>query len=63
MDYGLRALKKYCGLVSGYSNKSGFTAPECLEERGNVVSARNKASDIYSLGMVIYELFNEKVPF
>lgn len=38
VDFGLRAIKKYSSLVNGYCNKNGFTAPECLGDKGNVVS-------------------------
>jgi len=42
IDFGLKALKKYCGLVNGYVNKTGFSAPECFKERGNVTIAISK---------------------
>lgn len=63
VDYGLRALKKYCGLVNGYINKGGFTAPELLADRGTVTNPKSKECDIYSYGMVLYDLFTEKAPF
>ncbi|CAD8188787.1 unnamed protein product [Paramecium pentaurelia] len=64
VDYGLRAIKKYASLVNGYCNKNGFTAPECLNDRGNVVShSAIKESDIYSFGMILYQLFTETIPF
>ncbi|CAD8070812.1 unnamed protein product [Paramecium sonneborni] len=64
VDYGLRAIKKYASLVNGYCNKNGFTAPECLNEKGNVVFySAIKESDIYSYGMILYHLFTETIPF
>ncbi|CAD8098992.1 unnamed protein product [Paramecium primaurelia] len=64
VDYGLRAIKKYASLVNGYSNKNGFTAPECLNDKGSVVSqSAIKESDIYSFGMILYQLFTETIPF
>lgn len=30
VDFGLFALKKYISLVDGYTNKSGYMAPELL---------------------------------
>ncbi|CAD8170357.1 unnamed protein product [Paramecium octaurelia] len=64
VDYGLRAIKKYASLVNGYCNKNGFTAPECLNDRGSVVSQMAiKESDIYSFGMILYHLFTETAPF
>jgi serine/threonine protein kinase len=47
----------------GYTNKSYYTAPELLSERGNIVSNPTTEGDVYSLGMVLYEMFNEKIPF
>lgn len=57
VDYGLKALKKYCGYVNNYINKTGYSAPESLIEKGNVVSNPTKEMDIYSLGMIYYEVF------
>lgn len=64
VDFGLRAIKKYSSLVNGYCNKNGFTAPECLGDKGSVVSqSATKESDIYSYGMILYNLFAETIPF
>lgn len=56
-------LKKYCSIILGYQNKSRFTAPEILSERGNIVQNVTTQGDIYSIGMILYEIFNEKVAF
>ncbi|CAD8204671.1 unnamed protein product [Paramecium octaurelia] len=64
VDYGLRAIKKYASLVNGYVNKNGYIAPECLSDKGSVVShSAIKESDIYSFGMILYQLFTETIPF
>jgi serine/threonine protein kinase len=47
----------------GYQNKSYYTAPELLSERGAIVSNPTKEGDIYSFGMMLYEIFTEKLPF
>lgn len=53
-DLEFEALRKYAGLFSGYKNKSAYTAPEVLKEKGNTVTAPKTQCDIYSLGMIIW---------
>lgn len=36
VDIGFLQLKKYCGISAGYINKSQYTSPELLEEKGLV---------------------------
>ena len=62
-DLGLEHLKKYVGLLEGYCNKSGWSSPEILKESGNVVIKPNYSDDVYSLGMIMWELMTEQVPF
>ena len=47
----------------GYINKSAYTACEHLNEKGVVVKPTSPSSDVYSFGMVLWELFTEKIPF
>lgn len=55
-------LKKYVGLISGYTDKTQYTAPEDLLERGNI-SSGGLEKDVYSFGMILYEIFTDTIPF
>ena len=58
MDFGLAALASQLGPTDVRSGTPAYMAPEQL--KGAEVTAR---SDIYSLGLVLYELFTGKRPF
>ncbi|CAD8155868.1 unnamed protein product [Paramecium pentaurelia] len=62
IDFGLFGIKKYQSLLQSYTNKTGFTAPELIMQRGQIVSG-SQEGDIYSVGMIMYEMFEKKVPF
>lgn len=47
----------------GYINKSQYTAPEILSKRGNVVGIGSQEGDVYSFGMILWEIFTDNVPF
>lgn len=60
-DYGLQSLKKFINLTAGYTNKSVYTAPEILTEKGRhpvysagVVTKPSKKADIYALGLIMF---------
>lgn len=59
----LTALKKYCSVVNGYSDKSQYSAPEVFSEKGNLVIKNQTSKDIYSFGLILYEIFTETIPF
>lgn len=63
MDLGFTFLKKYCALLAGYSNKGPYTAPEHLVQKGQVVENATEASDIYSFGIMLAEMFSGEAPF
>ena len=62
-DIGLTALKKYSACLFNYMNKSQFSCPQTLEEKGNVALQATEKSDVYSLGMIMWFMFREQIPF
>ena len=62
-DFFFNDLKKFCAITKGYTNKSAFTAPEYLKENGLIVNNAKSQGDVYSFGMILWELFVEKEPF
>lgn len=62
-DFGFQSLKKYCKVMIGYSNKTEYTAPEYLEEKSNIIENPRIGADIYSFGMIVWELITEMKPF
>lgn len=63
VDCGFKGLKKLISLQKGYCNKSQYTAPEHLKERNLIVKTRNKASDVYSFGIILWEIVERKKSF
>ena len=50
-------------IKGNYSNKSQYTAPEHLLEKGNLVVNAKSTSDVYSFDLILYGIFHEKEPF
>ena len=63
IDIGFLFLKKYCGISAGYVNKSQYTSPEQLEEKGSVNVNYNEKSDVYSIAMIAWKIFTLQTPF
>jgi serine/threonine protein kinase len=53
---GLHSLKKYLSLITGYTNKTLYTAVEYLRDKNSVVIKPSKPADIYSFGIILYEM-------
>lgn len=53
---GLNSLKKYLSLITGYTNKTLYTAIEHLRDKNSVILKPKKSADIYSFGMILYEM-------
>lgn len=49
-------MRKYLSLITGYTNKSMYTAVELLKDRNNVILKPNKPADVYSFGILLYEI-------
>jgi serine/threonine protein kinase len=62
-DFGLKHLKKYCGLVADYCNKSAWSSPEILKDPSNVVTKADSSDDVYSFGIILWELTFEQQPY
>lgn len=52
-DFGFHNLKTYCAMLTDYSNKDQYTAPELLKQKGRVIKKSTHAGDVYSLGMIL----------
>jgi hypothetical protein len=62
-DNGLKKLKKYAGIMLNYSNKSAWSSPEQLKERSSAAVKVYASDDVYSYGVLFWELMTEQVPF
>jgi tRNA A-37 threonylcarbamoyl transferase component Bud32 len=51
---GLHSMKKYLSLITGYTNKTMYTAIEHLKDRNNVILKPQKPADVYAFGIVLY---------
>jgi hypothetical protein len=52
-------MRKYLSLITGYSNKSMYTAVEHLKDKNNVILKPQKAADVYSFGVLLYEIITK----
>lgn len=53
---GLHSMKKYLSLITGYTNKTMYTAVEHLRDKNNVILKPKKSADVYSFGLLLYEI-------
>lgn len=49
-------MKKYLSLITGYTNKTMYTAVEHLRDKNNVILKPKKSADVYSFGLLLYEI-------
>lgn len=61
-DLGLEKLKKFAGIALDYTNKSVWTSPELLADRCRTVVKASPADDIYSIGIIIWEVMTGELP-
>ena len=62
-DLGMNKIKKYAGIVSGYSNKSAWSSPELLRDRRLTPTKAEASDDVYSFAMIFWEIITEQAPF
>lgn len=62
-DLGMSKIKKYAGIMNGYCNKSAWSSPEILNDRRLTPAKTNFSDDVFSFGVVLWELFTENEPF
>ena len=67
-DYGFNNLKKTYNIFNKYHNLNSYSSPEMLTETsgklcGSLNNNFNEKNDIYSFGLILWELFTETIPF
>ena len=62
-DAGLHKLKKFAGVVLNYTNKGAWSSPEQLQLRGRTTSKVVESDDVYSFGVLVWELVSGEEPF
>ena len=62
-DLGFHKLKKYVGIKNNYSYKSAWSSPEMLENPRTIPTSLQPSTDIYSFGMICWEVLSEQEPF
>ena len=69
VDFGFRNLYDLANIFNRYINKNGYSAPEILVSSGKFfkipenINDNLKKIDIYSFGMILWELITNTVPF
>jgi hypothetical protein len=62
-DFGMAKIKKYAGIVCGYSNKSAWSSPQVLADRRLTAVKTEFSDDVYSFGVIVWEIFTETQPY
>lgn len=62
-DLGFHKIKKYAGIVFGYSNKSQWSSPEILSDKRLTPPKVHISDDSYSFGVILWELITGQEPY
>jgi hypothetical protein len=62
-DLGFHKLKKYIGIKNSYHYKSAWSSPEILKDPRSTPQNIAPMSDVYSFGIICWEVFTENEPF
>lgn len=54
---------EYANLLYNYRITSVWSSPECLEHVKKIPSPITRQMDVYSFGMVLWELWHQAIPF
>jgi hypothetical protein len=52
-------MRKYLSLITGYTNKSMYSAVEYLKDKNKVILKPQKSADVYSFGILLYEIITK----
>ena len=58
----MRDLAKYANIFYNYRVASVWSSPECLKQKRKLLDPTAKM-DVYSFGLILWELWHEKIPF
>ena len=59
-------MKDIASVFIKYKNKNSYTSPELLKDNrqiGNMITAHDCKNDIYSFGILLWELYTSMIPF
>ena len=62
-DYGFESLKFTATTFNKYKNKNSYSSPEVLVNGNDIETGTDEKRDVYSYGMVLWELFTNTTPF
>jgi serine/threonine protein kinase len=62
-DLQMQTFLNYASTLMGYRGATAWSSPEVLENSGKQMGEPSKEQDIYSFGMILWEIFHGAAPF
>ena len=66
-DFGFNNLEENASIFNKYMNKNSYSSPEMLMDTKKIChklnNENNEKNDIYSFGMLLWEIYTETIPF